>query len=318
MTWPLRSLQIGLEWRTSGAGGADRVFAELIDHLPAEGVDCLGIVTGSAEAPSLVKQRVYSFAPTSAGTLERVRQSRAMIHHFLESSSIELVATHFALYAFGAIRQIAKYPHVVHFHGPWAAESLQEGKHRLLTSGMAQIERAVYCRADRVIVLSQAFAEVARQSYRIPAEKIRVVPGSVNISHFASAPERRFARASLGWPEDRTILISVRRLASRMGLDRLITAMRLVLQRFPETLLYIGGNGHMRGSLENQIRELGLQENVKLLGFIPDEELPHAYAAADLNIVPTIAWEGFGLVAAEALASGTPSLVTPVGGLRRS
>jgi glycosyltransferase involved in cell wall biosynthesis len=60
---------------------------------------------------------------------------------------------------------------------------------------------------------------------------------------------------------------------------------------------------------------LGLEYNVRLQGFVPDEQLPLAYRAADFSIVPTVALEGFGLAAVESLAAGTPVLVTPVGGL---
>jgi len=54
---------------------------------------------------------------------------------------------------------------------------------------------------------------------------------------------------------------------------------------------------------------------VKLLGFVPDEHLAALYRAANISVVPTVALEGFGLITVESLASGTPVLVTPVGGL---
>ncbi|MEM6784567.1 MAG: glycosyltransferase, partial [Bacteroidota bacterium] len=53
----------------------------------------------------------------------------------------------------------------------------------------------------------------------------------------------------------------------------------------------------------------------RLLGFLPDADLPLAYRAADVSIVPTVALEGFGLITIESLAAGTPVLVTPIGGL---
>lgn len=62
------------------------------------------------------------------------------------------------------------------------------------------------------------------------------------------------------------------------------------------------------------IVDRGLSDNVELLGFVPDDLLPHIYRAADLSIVPTQALEGFGLIALEALAAGTPVIVSPVGG----
>jgi glycosyltransferase involved in cell wall biosynthesis len=100
-----------------------------------------------------------------------------------------------------------------------------------------------------------------------------------------------------------------------MGLDRLILAMQTVVEQFPNTVLYLAGKGRLRNELEAQVLALGLTEHVKFLGFVPDDQLPLIYRAADVNVVPTLALEGFGLVAAEALAAGTPSLVTPVGGL---
>jgi glycosyltransferase involved in cell wall biosynthesis len=67
--------------------------------------------------------------------------------------------------------------------------------------------------------------------------------------------------------------------------------------------------------LKTRATDAGLDGCVRFVGPISDDELPLAYQAADLSIVPSVALEGFGLVVAESLASGTPVLVTDVGGL---
>lgn len=54
---------------------------------------------------------------------------------------------------------------------------------------------------------------------------------------------------------------------------------------------------------------------MRLLGFVPEEQLSRYYQAADLVVMPTLQLEGFGLVTVEALACGTPVLGTPVGAL---
>jgi glycosyltransferase involved in cell wall biosynthesis len=51
------------------------------------------------------------------------------------------------------------------------------------------------------------------------------------------------------------------------------------------------------------------------VGFIAEDDLPAAYRAADLTVVPSVALEGYGLIVPESLAAGTPVMVTPVGGL---
>jgi glycosyltransferase involved in cell wall biosynthesis len=177
------------------------------------------------------------------------------------------------------------------------------------------VERRVYRRADRFIVLSRAFADLLSREYGVDPDRIRVVPGSVDLERFNDRLSSEAARVALGWPTDRPILLATRRLIARVGLDQLIAAIQTVRRSIPDVLLCIAGRGPLEPVLRKQIEEGGLDANVRLLGFLPDDELPLAYRAADINVVPTAALEGFGLTAAEALAAGTPSMVTPIGGL---
>jgi glycosyltransferase involved in cell wall biosynthesis len=311
----LQTLQIGLGWDPLNVGGADRVFAELALNLSSEGIEFTGIVPGPRDLVLRSGGRMHPTAASQAGTLARVLGARRILGSLTRSRSVDLIATHFALYASGAMSDIRRYPHVVHFHGPWAAESAEEGRHPSVAFLMHRLERFVYDSADRVIVLSRAFAQVAIQNYHVPEEKIRIVPGSADTQRFAIPESRDEARGLLGWSRDRRILLAVRRLSARMGLDKLIAAMVPVSRKYPEVLLYLAGKGHMLSSLRRQVEELGLNGNVEFLGYVPDDRLAFAYCAAELNLVPTVAWEGFGLVAVEALAAGTPSMVTPTGGL---
>jgi glycosyltransferase involved in cell wall biosynthesis len=91
--------------------------------------------------------------------------------------------------------------------------------------------------------------------------------------------------------------------------------MTSIAAAIPDVLLCIAGQGPLRTSLHAQVERLGLTRNVHFLGFVTEDALPHLFYSAEINIVPTTALEGFGLVAAEAMATGTPSMVTPVGGL---
>jgi len=100
-----------------------------------------------------------------------------------------------------------------------------------------------------------------------------------------------------------------------MGLENLIAAIATLRQKQPDILVLIAGRGVLQTALTAQITAAGLEAHVKLLGFVSDDDLPSLYRAANLTVVPTVALEGFGLIAAESLAAGTPCLVTPVGGL---
>jgi glycosyltransferase involved in cell wall biosynthesis len=70
-----------------------------------------------------------------------------------------------------------------------------------------------------------------------------------------------------------------------MGLENLIAAIAQVRQSYPDILLYIGGKGAIAATLLAQIEALELQENVQLLGYIPEEKLPVAYRAANFSVV---------------------------------
>ena len=311
----LTSYQIGISWTTTGAGGSARVFLDLAKSLPNEGVQFAGAVATPGNASQLSGGTVEGFAPDGTGSLARLWSGRGLMLGALKRTQADLVASHFALFALPILDQLKRRTHVVHFHGPWAAESQVEGAGRASVWGKRAVERRVYATANRVIVLSEAFAKIAHVDYGVPEEIIRIVPGAVDIERFDLAQSRSEARELLGWPTDRRIVVSVRRLVSRMGLDRLIDAFAIIHRAHPDVVLYLVGKGRIRAELEQKVTSLNLQDKVKFQGFVSDEQLPLVYRAADLSIVPTVALEGFGLVAAESLAAGTPCVVTPVGGL---
>ena len=148
---------------------------------------------------------------------------------------------------------------------------------------------------------------------RSTPERIVKIPGAVELERFRPAADRAAVRRALGLPEHRPLLLTVRNLERRMGLDLLLRAMARVKARVPEALLLLGGAGSLRGELEALGAALGLDGHVRFLGFIPDRTLPAFYQAADVFVLPTRELEGFGLVTVEALACGTPVLGTRVG-----
>ncbi len=206
-------------------------------------------------------------------------------------------------------------PHVVHFQGPWAEEATIEGAPLWKTWLQRRQERRVYQSADRIITLSTAFKELVVDRYGVQADCVTVVPGAIDALAADPGVSRSEARARLGWPTDRRIVICIRRLVRRVGVLELITAAELVRQTHPDVLFMIGGTGPLKDELAAKIDSLGLSDHVRLLGFVADADLQTAYRAADYSIVPTQSLEGFGLVTLESMAAGTPSIVTPVGSL---
>jgi glycosyltransferase involved in cell wall biosynthesis len=311
----MKTLHIGTSWFLDDAGGLARVYYGCVNYLPVAGVEVNGLVTGGANIWQNSGGRVEAFASADSSTWQRSLNLRKAVKRTLASSDYDLVASHFALYTLPILDRLDTLPLVMHFHGPWALESKAEGAGRLSTWGKWAIEKLVYNRANGFIVLSEAFRQILHKTYNVPLDKIFVVGGGLNTAEFDLDLSIAQAREKLGWQKDRRIILCVRRLVQRMGLENLIAAIALVRKQHPDVLLLIAGKGAISESLRSQINELQLQDHVQLLGFVPDQDLAIAYRAAELSIVPTVSLEGFGLIVIESLAAGTPVLGTPIGGI---
>ena len=316
---PLRILELGMHFDPA-CGGADRYFDGLLLGMESLSVDFTAAAFGKPKRHSVVALDDWStqtssricLGPENLTLWRRWTALHKLGYRF--SSSSDVVATHFSLYALPLIGQLKNVSHVAHFHGPWARESASEGQGRLVVAVKKMIERRVYLSAKRLIALSQAFRETLIKEYAIPPEKIAVVPGGVDTAHFHPV-EQQTARRQMGWPKHKKIIFCLRRMVRRMGLETLLAAFAEVAIEHPDAILILGGKGPLTGELQRFANESSLGGRVIFQGFISDHDLPSAYSAADFSIVPSQALEGFGLITLESLACGTPVLVTPVGGL---
>lgn len=307
-------LCIGNSWFPRVAGGLNRYVYELTHCLARQDqVELCGV--GLPKTPIDTPVKLTNLAEPDSPLLNRLWSAHS---NFLNRNLIkpDAVNLHFALYGLPLLSTLPKdIPLTFTFHGPWALESEQEGSSKLSVLLKHWVEQSVYRQCDRFIVLSKAFGTILHQQYQVPWSKINIIPGGVDTERFQANLTRQQARQQLGWPQDRLILFTPRRLVRRMGIDSLLSALAQVKSRVPDLWLAIAGKGPLRDSLEQQARELGLDSHVRFLGFLPDEQLPIAYQAADLTVIPSQSLEGFGLVLLESLACGTPVLCTPVGGM---
>ncbi len=159
-------------------------------------------------------------------------------------------------------------------------------------------------------MLSEFSRSVLRETSPAAASRALLVPGAVDTTTFSPAG-RAEARERLGVHPSARLVLTVRRIEPRMGLENLISSVRF-LGDVAGLQVAIAGSGPTR-QLEALRDELALGDRVTLVGRVSEGDLPLWYKAADLFVLPTLAYEGFGLVTAEALASGTPVVGTPVG-----
>jgi len=306
----LRVVVLGAEWFGQRPGGLNRYLAALVRGI-ATAVDVRSIVVGPApEAPPEVEAVSHVDAPLWRRLLAVSGAAWRL------GRGADIVDVHFALYAIvpllvGGLRK-AKV--VVHFQGPWAAESAQAGAGRWACAAKQLVERTVYRRADAIVVLSAAFGDIVVREYGVDPTRVHVVAPGTDMTRF-SPGERGAARRRVGAGEGTFVVVSTRRLERRMGLDVLLRAWRSVQEEVPDSLLLVAGAGSEEQHLRALAGAVPRPSTVRLLGRVSDQELVELYRAADCSVVPSRSLEGFGLVVPESLACGTPVIVTDVGGL---
>ncbi|MCD6099207.1 MAG: glycosyltransferase [Candidatus Marinimicrobia bacterium] len=149
--------------------------------------------------------------------------------------------------------------------------------------------------------------------YGARPERIIHIPNGYNPRKFQYMP-REIAREKLQLETDARIIFNLARLYPEKGHKYLIDAMSLVLNERQDVYCYIGGTGPLKKQLEKQISKLNLRQHVKLLGYLPNDQVVYWMNAADLFVLPSLS-EGNPTVMFEALGVGLPFVGTSVGGV---
>jgi len=279
-----------------GLAGAERVVLGGVDALRAYGAHHVELVV-------LDETR----APGSYEAFANAARARAIeLHRIPANARIEL----------SAIRELSKVlrdADVVHAHGPkalawsWAAKRMRT---KLVTThhgnlsgdlkarAYEEISIALYKRCDLVMAVDEVnHAKLARQ---VGAARVALVENFLALE----APTPR-VRAGKGRPS----LLSLGRLSREKGLSVLLSAMA---DARAEIALTIAGDGPLRGELEAQVKQLGLEQRVQFLGFV--EDVPALLERHDGLAMPSYR-EGMPMALIEALSAGLPVLATDVGGI---
>ena len=219
----------------------------------------------------------------------------------------DVINTHFAVpsgplgYVLG---KIFKIPNVLSLHGGDIydpSKSLSPHRHPLFR----RVVRFILDRADRIVAQSSNTRDNAVKYYR-PRKDISIVPLA-----FHPPVLRPKSRSGLGIGEEEFACITVGRLIRRKAIDVMIEAMGRISQR--NISLLVVGDGPEGELLRSQAERSGLQERVRFLGHVADDEKYRYISNADL-FVSTSLHEGFGIVFMEAMYCGLPIVCSNHGG----
>jgi len=177
------------------------------------------------------------------------------------------------------------------------------------------VGKAVLKHADKILVVSNATKRYV-SSLGADPEKITVLYNGVDMERFKPlAGAKDAVRKKLGIPKNAVVVITVRRLVYKNGVDTLIDSAHIAIKKNPRLVFLVVGEGPDFAQVKTRIEQLGIGNNLRLAGFVSDDDLPLYYNAADFFVLPSKSGEGLPLVALEAMACGLPVIATDVGGI---
>ena len=162
------------------------------------------------------------------------------------------------------------------------------------------------------IAVSEATRNDLVDYYGVPAHKVEVVRNGVDLRDLRPQRLRSSTRQELGVAPDALVIVQIGRMAAEKGHRFLLEAVSLMTSSFPNLVCLLAGDGPERPRLERQIRELGIEDRVKLLGFRSD--VADLLDSSDIYVLPSLS-EALPIGLLEAMALNRPVVASAVNGV---
>lgn len=227
-------------------------------------------------------------------------------------------------------QKIAEELHIPHIHTPhslgwWKRHRMKGAKDVGEGGGMRFDERirkefVLYRSCDHVIATSEQQVELIESEYHLPREHVTMIPPGIDEQRFTPVPPERLEAIRANLKIRPTDVYVVGRAAHNKGYDLIIKSLPHLrrLSSKARLVLAAGANSEQDKRLlkkwKSLAQEAGVARHVKWLGYIPDEEMADHYRAPGVFALPS-RYEPFGMTAVEAMACGTPTVLTTHGGL---
>lgn len=317
-------LMLAWEYPPKVVGGLARHAAYLSRELAAAGHRVVVLTQAAPERPDYAVEdgvEVYRFAPAGPPARDFVgwvkRLNFEMIERalqlFVRGRRFDVIHAHdwLAAYAGKTLKHGLGAPLVATIHATEYGRN--NGLHNDLQRYISSCEWWLTYEAWRVICCSRYMEEEVRRVFQTPADKIIVVPNGVDSPRTAADAAKDAAfRARFAAPEEELVFF-LGRLVHEKGVHVLLDAAPRILRHRPGTRFVIAGEGPLRTDLEARARALGIAERVVFYGYADDEDRDRFLRGAQAAVFPSL-YEPFGIVSLEAMAAGTPVVVSRTGG----
>ncbi|MFA7682392.1 MAG: glycosyltransferase family 4 protein [Candidatus Peribacteraceae bacterium] len=336
---PIRSLMFGWEYPPLHLGGLGVACQGLVKGLMRNGVHVTLVLpqASTTEDTTVIfptqqcmnTVRVQSFLSPYEGTEhyeQRIKTLPAEIRH-MYGSDLPQAVMHFAEMSVEMTKDVPT--DVVHCHD-WMTygAGIRAANHHnrpLVTHIHAteldrthfhpnqwiyDIERLGFEKADTIIAVSNYTKNILVQHYGITPDKIRVVHNGMSVERMEYDDTLRVQSGTLKRP----MVLFLGRLTIQKGPIQFLDMAAQVHAIKPDVTFVVAGDGNMMGEVIEHACVLGLQDCTLFTGQVNSVEAQHLYAQADCFVMPSLS-EPFGLVALEAIAQGTPVVLSNQSGV---
>lgn len=320
----MKILMLSWEYPPRVVGGIARVVHDLSHRLISDGHEVTVVTYKDGNVPyyedddGVQVYRVDNFMISSNNFIDWIMQLNFNMiaktgEIIAEKGNFDVIHAHDWLTAFAGktLKYAYNIPLVATIHATEAGRN--SGIRGETQKYINDTEWMLTYEASEVIVNSNYMKNELQRLFGLPYEKINVVPNGVNLNLFNNVEKdydfrRRFAM------DNEKIILFMGRLVYEKGIQTLIAAMPKILANYHDAKLIVAGKGGMLDQLRAQVGALGLNNKVYFTGYLASKDVQRMYKCADVSVFPST-YEPFGIVALEAMLSGTPVVVSDVGGL---
>lgn len=320
----MKILMLSWEYPPRVVGGIARVVHDLSHKLVREGHDVTVVTYRDGNVPyiedddGVMVYRVDNFMISSNNFIDWIMQLNFNMiaktgEIIAQQGNFDVIHAHdwLTAYAGKTLKTAYNIPLVSTIHATEAGRN--SGIHGEMQKYINDTEWMLTYESSEVIVNSNYMRNELQRLFGLPYEKINVIPNGVNLNMYNGIEKDYDFRRKYAMDNEKIILF-MGRLVYEKGIPTLISAMPKILANYHDAKLLIAGKGGMIDELRAQVNAMGLGNKVYFTGYLGSKDVQKMYKCADVAVFPST-YEPFGIVALEAMLSGTPVVVSDVGGL---
>ncbi len=295
----MKILMAGWGFDKKITGGMDIHITHLVKNLCAQGAEIHLILPEENAPQNIPKNLTIHKIDTNAKDPEELdKKYTSAITTILKSTDFDIIHTHDWFGVTAANRHYNKSKSPRWIHTVHSLEYMRCAKDAPTKSKISEIEKTAIKESDIIITVSSLMKQKIQTHYNTNPKKINIIYNYT--SQLPKAPETK---------QEIPTVLCTSRLTFQKGIEYLIHASTGILKQIPDCRFIIIGDGHLKESLKDFAKTLGVQNSFEFPGFVQDKELAAYFRSATLFIMPSI-HEPFGIACLDAIDSNLPVILS--------